>query len=81
MILCITKEMLTYPHPVPHVDFAQMAPSQLVIGAAARVRYSATVTALTAKDAYAAVGEQISEAIRLQHRLPCLLKEMNNLKV
>lgn len=76
-----SRAVLTYLHLVSPVDSAQMALSQLVIGAASRVRYSATVIGLTANDAYATLDEQISEAIRLQHRLPCLLKEMDTLKV
>lgn len=53
----------------------------MVIGAASRVRYSATVTALTAADAHAVFDEKRLEATRQQERLPSLLVEMEALKV
>lgn len=54
---------------------------KLVIGAASRVRYSATVTALTAEDAHTVLEEGVVEAKNLQHRLPVLIKEADALKV
>ena len=54
---------------------------QLVIGAASHVKYSATVTALTASDAHAVFDEKVAEATTLKERLPSLLIEMGALKV
>ena len=54
---------------------------QVVIGAASRVRYSVTVTALIAADAYTVFDERLKEAKRLQLQLPALMVEIRALKV
>lgn len=64
------------PSPSPNFVFAQ-----LVIGAASHVRYSATVTALTASDAHMVFDEKVAEAKRLKERLPSLAIELEAFKV
>lgn len=54
---------------------------QVVISAASRVRYSVTVTALIAADAYTVFDERLKEAKHLQLRLPALMLEIRALKV
>lgn len=54
---------------------------QVVIGAASRVKYSVSVVAATAIDAFAAFDESMNEAKRMRKRLPSLMEEIEVLKV
>ena len=54
---------------------------QVVIGAASRVKFSVSVVAATAIDAFAAFDESMKEAKRMQKRLPSLMEEIEVLKV